>query len=187
MDCSPPGSSRAWDSPGKNTGVGCHFLLQGIFPTQGSNPGLPHCRQTLKPLSHQGSPLSPRVCSNSCLLSWWHYLTISWSAVPFSFCHQSFPASASFPMSQFFPQVAKVLELQLHWLLFLALHSEKYFKMRWDLSWDCKNLLYFVVVQLLSHLTLFQPHGLQYARPPCPLLSLFARWENRKWPFKMNK
>ena len=36
-----------WDSPGKNTGVGCHFLLQAIFPTQGSNPGLPHCRQTL--------------------------------------------------------------------------------------------------------------------------------------------
>ena len=34
-----------WDSPGKNTGMGCHFLLQGIFPTQGSNPGLPHCRQ----------------------------------------------------------------------------------------------------------------------------------------------
>ena len=45
-----------WDCPGKNTGVGCHFLLQGIFPTQGSNPGLPHCRQTLYPLSHQGSP-----------------------------------------------------------------------------------------------------------------------------------
>ena len=36
-----------WDSPGKNTGVGCHFLLQGIFPTQGSKPGLPHCRQVL--------------------------------------------------------------------------------------------------------------------------------------------
>ena len=36
-----------WDSPGKNTGVGCHFLLQRIFLTQGSNPGLPHCRQTL--------------------------------------------------------------------------------------------------------------------------------------------
>ena len=35
------------DSPGKNPGVGCHFLLQGIIPTQGSNPGLPHCRQTL--------------------------------------------------------------------------------------------------------------------------------------------
>ena len=35
------------DSPGKNTGVGCHFLLQGIFPTQGSNPGLLYSRQTL--------------------------------------------------------------------------------------------------------------------------------------------
>ena len=47
---------RPWDSPGKNTGVGCHFLLQAIFPTQGSNPGLPRCRQTLYHLSHQGSP-----------------------------------------------------------------------------------------------------------------------------------
>ena len=38
---------RPWDFPGKNTGVGCHFLLQGTFLTQGSNPGLLHCRQTL--------------------------------------------------------------------------------------------------------------------------------------------
>ena len=45
-----------WDSPGKNTGVGFHFLVQGIFLTQGLNPGLPHCRQTLYRLSHQGSP-----------------------------------------------------------------------------------------------------------------------------------
>ena len=44
MDCSPPCSSVHGDSPDKNTGVGCHALLQGIFPTQGSNPGLPHCR-----------------------------------------------------------------------------------------------------------------------------------------------
>ena len=44
-----------WDSPGKNTGVGCHALLQGIFPTQGSNPGLLHCRRILYRLSHQGS------------------------------------------------------------------------------------------------------------------------------------
>ena len=39
-------------APGKNAGVGCHFLLQGIFPTQGSNPGLPHCRQILYSLSY---------------------------------------------------------------------------------------------------------------------------------------
>ena len=44
---------RPWDFPGQNTGVGCHFLLQRIFPTQGSNPGLPHCRQTLYHLSHK--------------------------------------------------------------------------------------------------------------------------------------
>ena len=43
----------SWASPGKNTGVGCHDLLQGIFLTQGSNPGLPHCRQFLYHLSHQ--------------------------------------------------------------------------------------------------------------------------------------
>ena len=47
MGCYPPGSSLHGDSPGKNIGVGFHFLLHGIFPTQGSNPGLPHCRQTL--------------------------------------------------------------------------------------------------------------------------------------------
>ena len=39
----------------KNTGVGCHSLLQGIFTTQGSNPGFPHCRQILYCLSHRGS------------------------------------------------------------------------------------------------------------------------------------
>ena len=43
-----------WDCPGKNTGVGCHFLLQRIFPTQGLNLGLPHCKQTLYHLSYQG-------------------------------------------------------------------------------------------------------------------------------------
>ena len=44
------------DSPGKNTRMGCHALLQGIFPTQGLNPGLLHCRQILCHVSHQGSP-----------------------------------------------------------------------------------------------------------------------------------
>ena len=53
----PPGSSDHGDSPGKNTGVGCHALFQGIFPTQGSNPGILHCRWILYHLSHQGSPV----------------------------------------------------------------------------------------------------------------------------------
>ena len=47
MDCSFPGSCVHGDSPGKNTGVGCHALLQGIFPTPGSNLGLLNCRQIL--------------------------------------------------------------------------------------------------------------------------------------------
>ena len=42
-----------------NTGMGCHFLLQGIFPTHGLNPGLPHCRRILYQLSYKGSPGPP--------------------------------------------------------------------------------------------------------------------------------
>ena len=53
VNCSPPGSSVHGASPGKNTGLGCHVLLQGLLPTYGLNPGLPHCRQILYHLSHQ--------------------------------------------------------------------------------------------------------------------------------------
>ena len=56
VDYTLPGSSVHGDSPGKNTGVSCHALLQGIFPTQGLNPGLPYSRWILYHLSHQGSP-----------------------------------------------------------------------------------------------------------------------------------
>ena len=56
MDCSLPGSSGHGDSPGKNIGVGCHTILQRIFPTLGSNPGLMCCKRILYHLSHQGSP-----------------------------------------------------------------------------------------------------------------------------------
>ena len=51
MDYSPPGSCP-WDFTGKNTGVGCHFLLQGIFLTQGLNPCLQHWQADSSPLSH---------------------------------------------------------------------------------------------------------------------------------------
>ena len=52
-DCRMPGSSVHGNSPGKNTRVGFHALVQGIFPTQGSNPGLPHCRLNLYHLSYK--------------------------------------------------------------------------------------------------------------------------------------
>ena len=47
-----------WDSPGTNTGEGCHFLLQGIFPTQELKPGLLHCRRILYYLDHEESNIS---------------------------------------------------------------------------------------------------------------------------------
>ena len=57
MDCRPPGSSVRGGFPGKSTGVGCHFLLQGIFLTQGLNPGLLHCRWILLPSEAPGKHL----------------------------------------------------------------------------------------------------------------------------------
>ena len=52
----PQGLYSPWNSPGQNAGVGSLSLLQGVFPTQGSNPGLPHCKQVFYQLSHKGSP-----------------------------------------------------------------------------------------------------------------------------------
>ena len=52
----PHGLYSPWNSPSQNTGVSSLSLLQGIFPTQRSNPGFPHCRRILYQLSHQGSP-----------------------------------------------------------------------------------------------------------------------------------
>ena len=56
---------RSWDFLGKSTGVGCHFLFQGIFPTQGLNPGVLHCRWILYHLSHQGSRLNHKTLPQS--------------------------------------------------------------------------------------------------------------------------
>ena len=59
----PHGLYSPWNSPGQNTRVNSLSLLQGIFLTQGSNPGLPHCRRILYQLSHKGSPFK-------CLIVW---------------------------------------------------------------------------------------------------------------------
>ena len=66
VDCSPTSLLCPWDSPGKNTGGGRHALLQGIFPTQGSNPRLLcllRCRRVLSPLNHRGSPAAEKQVS----------------------------------------------------------------------------------------------------------------------------
>ena len=59
-----------WNSPGKNTGMSCHSLLQGIFLTQRLNPGLLHCRQILYCLSHQGNVTTKQGNINLDLWRW---------------------------------------------------------------------------------------------------------------------
>ena len=73
----PHGLYSPWDSPGQNTRVGSCSLLQGIFPTQGLNPGFPHWGQILYQLSHQGKPKNTGVGSLSLLQ--WIFLTQEWN------------------------------------------------------------------------------------------------------------
>ena len=71
-----------WDSPGQNTGMGSLSLLQGIFPTQGLSPGLPHCRRILYQLSYQGSPKAAgrwRIDASE-LWCWRRLLRVPWTA-----------------------------------------------------------------------------------------------------------
>ena len=83
----PHGLYSPWNSPGQNTGVGSHSLLQGIFPTQGLNPGLPHCRWILYQLSHKGSPR---------ILEWVAYPFSSGSSQPRNLTGVSFIAGRFF-------------------------------------------------------------------------------------------
>ena len=79
----PHGLYSPWNSPSHNTGVGSLFLLQGIFPTEGSNPGLPSCRWILYQLSHQGSPGErfPRSTIKwpTHYLLWFGGVSVSWA------------------------------------------------------------------------------------------------------------
>ena len=93
----PHGLYGPWNSPGQNTGAGSLSFLQGIFPTQGSNSGLLHCRWILCQLSHQGNPQGSisSVQSLSCVRLFatpWDYTVHGtlqaripeWIAIPFS-------------------------------------------------------------------------------------------------------
>ena len=104
-----------WNSPGKNTGMGCHSLLQGIFPTQTSNPGFLHCRQILYHLSHQGSPgkslkkiLQQFICSNQDQppIHSWQLIskflkTFKTSQIPLFSCFSSCNCLVQFPSLDF--------------------------------------------------------------------------------------
>ena len=84
-----------WDFPGKGTGVGCHFLLQGIFPIQGSNPGLLHRRQILYQLSYKGSQAGLGVHTQS-------FSHAQLFAIPWTITHQA----PLFPSISFLPSIS---------------------------------------------------------------------------------
>ena len=126
-----------WDSLGKNTGVGCHFLLQCMkVKSESEVAQLCLTLLDLMDCSLPGSSIhgifqarvlewvaiafsarppcpspNPRVYSNSCSSHWQCHPTISSSVVPLSSCPQSFPASGSFPMSQFFASGGQSIEV----------------------------------------------------------------------------
>ena len=101
VDSTPPGSSVHGNSPGKNTGVSCHALLQKIFPTKGSNPGLTHFRQILYQLSHQVSIYIIFLIHSfvnrylDCSISWflWIMLQVMWK------CKYLFKILISIPLN----------------------------------------------------------------------------------------
>ena len=120
----PHGLYSPWNSPGWNTGVASHCHLQGVFPSQGSNPGLPHCKWILYQLSHQGSP---RI--------------LEWVAYPF-------PSRSSWPRNQtgvsciaggFFTNWA-IREAQPNRYLYINHFSELACQLvHWTYMIDCSN------------------------------------------------
>ena len=111
-----------WDSPGKNTGGACHALLQGIFPIQGLNPGLPYCRRILYHLSHQGSPsesvyiypLPLEPSSPSSIPPFYVITEGPWFFVALGFCFCPTRGSGvDRKQSQFWPPVKQLITLDL--------------------------------------------------------------------------
>ena len=101
---SPPGSSVHGNFQGKNTGVGCHDLLQQIFPIQGSNPGLLHCRRTLYHLSQGWIPLWVTLQDTTKLL---HKLMVPVHTPP---SHVEAPATATAKLVQSCPTLCDPID-----------------------------------------------------------------------------
>ena len=102
VDCKPIRLLCPWDSPSRNTGVSCHYILHGLFLAQGSNQGLLHCRSVLYYLRHQGSP-TPTI---SWLIST-KQMTKSeiWGFFAFS-SNNAVPLLAPKPLNQFISHLA---------------------------------------------------------------------------------
>ena len=169
MDYSP------WNSPGQNTGVGSRSFLQGIFPTQGLNPGLPHCRWILYQLSHRGSPEIDHMAV--LFLAFWETsMLFPILAVP-----------VYNPTNSTFSSVQSLSSVQLFATPWIAAHQAS---LSITTSWSSLRLTSIESVMPSSHLILCRP---LYLLPPIPLSirvlssesTLHIRWP-KYWSFSFS-
>ena len=115
----PHGLYSPWNSPGKNTGMGSFSLLQGIFPTQGLNPGVPHCRRIIYQLSHKGSPKNTGVSGLSLLQQIFQTQELNWRVLHCRqiLYHLSYQKPAWYKVSANSASLLSHLLLQLLWIL----------------------------------------------------------------------
>ena len=144
MNCKPPGSSVHGDSPGKNTGVGCHALLQGIFSTQELNPCLLcllHCQMSSLPLVLPGNPPS--------------LLTTCQIICRFTTILQRFTFKRSFSIKFYLGDVVAVVQL----LSCVQLFATPWTAARFTITWSLLKLMFIELMMLaiLCHHLLFLP------------------------------
>ena len=151
MDYSPPGSSVQRDSSGKNSGKGCHALLQRIFPTEVLNEGLLHYRRILYHLSHEGSPLDTMYVLN---------FKIFMSLLP----------------HEFFTYCASVQSLSRVWLFVTPWIAACQASLSITNSWSSPKLLSIELVMPSSHLILCRPLLLLPPIPPSFPMSQLFEW-----------
>ena len=182
-----------WNFSGKNTGVGCHFLLQGIFPTQGLNPGLLHCRQMLYHLSHQGSPKGkPVIYEKKKVGGWgWGYFAPSsgWADRPSSSsCYANIPTTSSASCSLFCHLVVQLcltvcdtincspVRLPHQWV-FPGKNTGVGFT---SFSWGSSRARCWTRISYIGRQTLYH-WATDEALPPNPVQSQFPTLGIRKW------
>ena len=150
-----------WNSPGQNTGEGNLSLLQGIFPTQGSNPGLLHCRGILYQLRHKGSHEAPRWSHRTATLEWGTGKGFNDTKQTLTRAHAVGPPSLKKPF------IFYVAEKQ--WVLIQKLgkvtHPTRYFPKQLDsMAWSwpgCLQAVTILLVEEANKLTLGQPLEVQ--------------------------
>ena len=119
----PHGLYSPWDSPGQNTGVGDLSLLWGIFPTQGSIPGLPHCRRIFNQLSHQDSEIlrALLICIKLCeKLAVQKYISYGfcYSVLDYCILHFIYFANVTQKIARSLTVVRKYISILLSWFFF---------------------------------------------------------------------